>query len=711
MAFPKFPFDRHSKKLSHNDRYALACQYLTDVISFENCKRKASGSLQTEFTQCSCLHTHLTGNDELFKAVALEITEYVILHREQKCSNLIMNVKYANAFCGAKNPKKKFVLPRRGYCVPALDPVCLPCSDNSETEAGVASDSKKDTVERPYMRHDTPVICQNALMTIYGLGVRPWKQISKAAIQNQATVIHANKGKMSNANLKPAVVDSLSKFFESLKPLGMPRASRIVRIECGEAFLRDDDDKLIELPLHWSERSLWARWMNSLGFLVTTNNFGFESIRWNPEIPRPVKLPEYCQRKCFLKYWRKNYPEMVLGSTRTDICDDCWVWGNSITKLKGDMEGEICPIKLAKLSESRQTQMLSCQKHLRRANAQRDLVDEKVLESKATSNNEHGERKYTYIIDYCQNMGLPWFGGQQPGKVFFYSPVNVYCLGCVDQNDSDKSHLIAHLYTEANGGKGSNNVASLLFKTLNQKGVLKEGEKAGEINICMDNCGGQNKNRMVLRMALFLVEMGYAKTVRFIFYIKGHTKNEADRLFNLLKRLFHKSNVYTFDCILEVLAGEQKSVWPVKEGEFEDWDKFLDTYYTRFPGGETRKNHIFEVSADRPTTIRVCAADGEVWKDIEMKKKSDKRSQMERVAAMRTHLRSAIPFPGLRDIKKVEMQKYKKLVDPKYQSNKLYDPPSPEAMAKFKVEKAAKDQAKRRALAVNNKVAKVAKHK
>ena len=40
----------------------------------------------------------------------------------------------------------------------------------------------------------------------------------------------------------------------------------------------------------------------------------------------------------------------------------------------------------------------------------------------------------------------------------------------------------------------------------------------------MENCSGQNKNNMVLRLALFLVEAKYFKKVTFMFYIVGHTK-------------------------------------------------------------------------------------------------------------------------------------------------------------------------------------------
>ena len=78
--------------------------------------------------------------------------------------------------------------------------------------------------------------------------------------------------------------ESLKVFFYGLKKDGSPRPSRIVRIACGKAFLRDDDDDLIELPVHWTKRGLWACWLHSLGYEVTTNNLGVATAK-KPEGP------------------------------------------------------------------------------------------------------------------------------------------------------------------------------------------------------------------------------------------------------------------------------------------------------------------------------------------------------------------------------------------------------------------------------------------
>jgi hypothetical protein len=88
----------------------------------------------------------------------------------------------------------------------------------------------------------------------------------------------------------------------------------------------------------------------------------------------------------------------------------------------------------------------------------------------------------------------------------------------------------AHVYHEGVGKKGANNVCSLIVKTLRLIGILRENDMGGELNIVFDNCSGQNKNNTVLKLLVWLTEMGYFRKINFVFLIVGHTKNAADRI-------------------------------------------------------------------------------------------------------------------------------------------------------------------------------------
>ena len=83
--------------------------------------------------------------------------------------------------------------------------------------------------------------------------------------------------------------------------------------------------------------------------------------------------------------------------------------------------------------------------------------------------------------------------------------------------------------------KGVNNVALLIIKTLRQLNLHREDSAGSELNIVVDNCLGQNKNNTVLKMMVWIQQMGNFKMVNFVFLIVGITKDATDQLFNYLK--------------------------------------------------------------------------------------------------------------------------------------------------------------------------------
>ena len=224
--------------------------------------------------------------------------------------------------------------------------------------------------------------------------------------------------------------------------------------------------------------------------------------------------------------------------------------------------------------------------------ARRDTVD-KV---------KHSKRTYTFVVDYGQNMECPCLNQWQPGATYYMSPLTINNLGVVNQANlqSDgqvKDLMHCHVYHEGIGNKGGNNVCSLLHKTLDSEGLLRENDPGLELNVIYDNCSGQNKNNTVLRYLLWLVELGYFRRVNFIFLIVGHTKNSADRLFNALKLDYRKQNVYTMKGLLTCLSRSQYChIVETKEEDFFDWSGYFDLFYRKFKNKKLtviKKNHIF----------------------------------------------------------------------------------------------------------------------
>jgi hypothetical protein len=124
------------------------------------------------------------------------------------------------------------------------------------------------------------------------------------------------------------------------------------------------------------------------------------------------------------------------------------------------------------------------------------------------------------------------------------------------------------------------------------------GKKVSEINFIMDNCAGQNKNRMVIRLLFVLVKLKLCFKATMVFLVKGHTKNDCDRMFNLMKQAYRKTNCYTPKQLMEFVAQSNEDVELVdvmQSGGFKDWDKYQNKYM-KAPDS-IQNYHVFQVNA------------------------------------------------------------------------------------------------------------------
>ena len=100
-------------------------------------------------------------------------------------------------------------------------------------------------------------------------------------------------------------------------------------------------------------------------------------------------------------------------------------------------------------------------------------------------------------------------------------------------------------------GKGENEVATLVMKYLSDKGYLDDTTQF-DLSIIMDDCFSQNKNNYVLRLPAYLTMNNYFEKVQIVLLVTGHTKNTADRLFNLLKLDYRKEIIISLSELIKV---------------------------------------------------------------------------------------------------------------------------------------------------------------
>ncbi len=232
----------------------------------------------------------------------------------------------------------------------------------------------------------------------------------------------------------------------------------------------------------------------------------------------------YVSYSAYYSKWRTAYPQLKVSRPAEDICGYCFVFANRhryfadhlavevadcseddededmdhappqeaadvIQELLTGSIGEQLLVYFTELSldhpeaaasqaeEARELLLIESAKHIPMARAQQALYQACVAEAVRDGTVEHSDRTNTFVVDYGQNMEIPVFNEEQPGPTYNFSPVGVYNLGVVHHahvydNCTIGKHMYAHVYNEAVGKKGANNVASLIVKTLRQLNLL-----------------------------------------------------------------------------------------------------------------------------------------------------------------------------------------------------------------------------------------------
>ena len=102
------------------------------------------------------------------------------------------------------------------------------------------------------------------------------------------------------------------------------------------------------------------------------------------------------------------------------------------------------------------------------------------------NNVPHECLRRSFVIEYCQNMGLPHVVKEQPDSSYYLSQKIIYTLGIADISYQNPK-LYAYLYEEGSDKKGGNNVASIITKYLFKNGVLQDTEKGAQLTLFFDN--------------------------------------------------------------------------------------------------------------------------------------------------------------------------------------------------------------------------------
>lgn len=134
------------------------------------------------------------------------------------------------------------------------------------------------------------------------------------------------------------------------------------------------------------------------------------------------------------------------------------------------------------------------------------------------------------------------------------------------------------LWDESVTGRGGNEIASCLLKVL----LCPNFPKRKNLVMWSDNCIGQNKNKIILMLLIYLVSNGIYETVEQKFVVSGHSYLTCDRDFAQIEKRKRVVKNYTPENIGKMIAEarHQKpfNVLHMQRNDFKDFQSMADEY-------------------------------------------------------------------------------------------------------------------------------------
>ncbi|EGZ20011.1 hypothetical protein PHYSODRAFT_492739 [Phytophthora sojae] len=155
-------------------------------------------------------------------------------------------------------------------------------------------------------------------------------------------------------------------------------------------------------------------------------------------------------------------------------------------------------------------------------------------------------------MDFSQNLTVPSVSST-PCQWYFCSLMAVYVFGIFYENEQFQTNYV---YDETVSGKGSDQINAMLHHFIKTV-VVPIGKK--KLVVYADNCGGQNKNNLVIKFLLAQVHMGVLERVDYKFFVKGHTKNSCDRGFGHIRKFLVRQDCWTLDHVVDAVMNSAPS--------------------------------------------------------------------------------------------------------------------------------------------------------
>lgn len=605
---------RNVKQKDASTQYLSSSQILEEIstyisnLSRENC----CISIQGEARKCNCFQ-FLADKPNIVKYVALGLKNYFDFDEQSRKFFLVNEQRHADRLLKHSNSPLRYQLP-----------IFIDRFVGNEDD-----DFYEDLNEAISLS-----ICHSAWTTVYNMGRKASEKI-KSIVEGNQSMVHGNNGKRHVDEDREKAFDEIVTTLSDLQENhSMPFATRIVKDTTGHSSMRDNNE-CVYLPPSFSKRQCYLGICDRSGWKpvwVDRGKCKFKPISdWKPrngffrtedeaiihgdgDVVQPI-----VSWRSFRRCWARKFPKLKVRAKGEDTCADCYMLKlrlDRIAKEKADLLDQldddeidgITPEDLAEQIEGYDEVILECKKHFEMHVAQREEFNSLKVQSKSDLAQGLPLHLMTMllVIDMGQNAATPYLGGDQFGDFYYMTPLTHLIFGVACPAEE---HMNTYIWEESVANRGADNIISCLYMDLVRRGVIgNTGRPLKHLAVAADNCSGQNKNKAMIKFCTFLVEAGWVEKFTLLFLVKGHTKNDCDRNFNLLKQGQDGEDIWTADELDAALTKKNREfidLLRVPEEHWKGWTAGLNDYYRDPPSGTILSNHIFTFGdSDSPTAFR-----------------------------------------------------------------------------------------------------------
>lgn len=261
----------------------------------------------------------------------------------------------------------------------------------------------------------------------------------------------------------------------------------------------------------------------------------------------------------FRKYFNENF-KITFGKPKSDSCSKCDKLMNKINSSDSD--------------EIKKSLEVEKEIHLRKSEWFYTHLKEKTNLAKTTPEVE------VLSFDFQQNLPLPV---SSSGEVFYKIQLWMYNF-CIHVGSTGKSYC--YVYDETVGGKGQNEVASMILNFLKNH----ISAEVTDIYLFSDNCASQNKNYVLVQLFFTLVGLGKFNLICHRYPEPGHSFLPCDRSFGRIeveKRKYDR--IYLPRDYINIIRKASKNfeIKEVTQDMFLDCKKHFENMYVKNPSKKT----------------------------------------------------------------------------------------------------------------------------